>query len=311
MCEFDKTPPRRGSRATRVFSLLLALTVAGTAPTALAAPAHADSPVEATACGTPLTSAEVATIATLSEVGVPPGAPSLAGLASLVERHAQITAILLRHNDWRGLFSVGLDAVENEVVLPLQRDPAAFADRAWAVAVSTDLLSRYLRNVHAAFTGTVVEPQWQRFFALAGQCDSSPALVAMAGYNAHLTVDLARSVADAGTRPEHVAGFYRIVDAIALGGDVIVERTRTAYGADLGPLWRGYVVGDFLDALAGEGVGSGALLRLADNGYNTITLAHGLALQEPALQAEATRSIDDLWRFADTALVVLADVGGL
>lgn len=276
-------------------ALALSLGVAGSP--ALAAPP--------TACGAGLDAAAAAQVAQLTDV------TDAAGFPDLVARHTRVAGLLLAHGDRRGLFSAGLDAVEVAVVLPAQSTPGTFADPAWALAVSTDLLVRYLRNLHAEVTGGPVEPHWARYFALARDCDARPAHAAMAGYNAHLTVDLARSVAAAGTTPAHAPDFYRVVDSIAANGHLIIDRTKEEYGADLGPLWGGYFVGDALDRHLGEGVGSVALLRAVDVGYNAVTFAHGLALQDPAQEGQARQRVVGLWAVADTGLTVLAAVGGL
>lgn len=289
----------------------LAPLIAAGAAFALLSPgtATADTAVS-TACGTPLSANEIDDIvalsdtSTLSDTGLP-------RLESAIDRHRRITEILVVHRDWRGLFSIGLDAVEHEAVLPLQRDPAALPDRAWSPAISYDLLARYLRNLHAEFTGAPVDSAWSHYFALTRQCSASPARVAMAGYNAHLTVDLAHAVDTSGTRPEHVPHFYRIVDSIAIKGDSIVTLTRDRYDADLGPLWRFYFVGEGLDRLAGNDQPSRTLLRAADSGYNTVTLANGFALQNPQVRPSAEQEIDGLWRVTDSALQTLSDLGGL
>ncbi|WP_278314313.1 DUF5995 family protein [Lolliginicoccus levis] len=255
--------------------------------------------------------ADDARLAELSDPARITGSTTLERLEDAAARHSRVTALLESQGDRRGLFSVGLDAVEQHAVLPMQRDREQFVDPQWANELSLDLLERYLANLHARLTGGVLEPQWERFFDLAEDCSASPAQAAMAGYNAHLTVDLARAVSAAGTRDAHVPDFFRIVDAIALRGDLIIDRTRAAYGADLGPLWRGYVVGPALDSLVGEGVGTTALLRFADVGYNSLTLAHGLALQEPMLAGDAERRIAGLWSMADDVLAGLRLAGGL
>lgn len=170
--------------------------------------------------------AELSDVTTLNGAGLP-------RLETAVERHREITSILVSHHDWRGLFSIGLDAVEHEAVMPLQRDPAAFADDEWAHSVSFELLRRYLVNVHAEFTGTPTDPAWSNYFALTRQCDASPARVAMAGYNAHLTVDLAHAVATSGTTAEDVPDFYKIVDSIAVKGGSIVTLTKPSTT----PIW--------------------------------------------------------------------------
>lgn len=293
----------------RLYPLTLALgiTAAFLSPgSALAEPGESLS----TACGSQLSNAEVGRIAELSDVTTLNGA-GLPPLETAVERHREITSILVSHHDWRGLFSIGLDAVEHEAVMPLQRDPAAFDNDEWAHSVSYELLRRYLVNVHAEFTGTLTDPAWNNYFTLTRQCDASPARVAMAGYNAHLTVDLAHAVAASGTTAEDVPDFYKIVDSIAVKGGSIVTLTKAEYDADLGPLWRFYFVGEGLDRLAGNSQPSELLLRAADSGYNTITLANGFALQNPQTRPGAEQEIDALWRTTDSALDVLSRLGGL
>ncbi|MGK8504593.1 DUF5995 family protein [Nocardia asiatica] len=263
-----------------------------------------------TPCGTPLTTAEKITITELSDIGALTGS-SLRRLEQAVDRHRRITEILVRHRDLRGVFGLGLDAVERAAVLPLQRDPAAFDDPEWAHRISLELLSRFLRAVHAEFTGAPTEPHWAHYFGLSRRCELSPARVAMAGYNAHLTVDLAYSVAAVGSTAANAADYFRIVDAIAQQGALIVERTKAVYGGDLGPLWRFYFLGEGLDAALGPGVATGPLLRLADAGANVLIFGNGLALRDPAQAPVVAAEIDALWRGLDLAFEALSGLGGL
>lgn len=294
-------PRQRFSMITLVTMVLLTGVLGG-------APASA-APID-TACGIPLTAAETATVAALSDTTTLTGS-SLRQLEQAIGNHRRITEILVRHRDWRGLFALGLDAAEYAAVLPLQRDPASFADPEWAHRISLELLSRFLRNVHAEFSGSPAEPHWAHYFYLARHCELSPARVAMAGYNAHLTVDLSYSVAAVGSTPANAADYFRIVDAIAQQGALIVGSTKAVYGADLGPLWRFYFVGEGLDALLGQGVATGPLLRFADAGANIVIFGNGLALSDPVLAPTATAEVDALWRGLDLAFEVLSHLGGL
>jgi hypothetical protein len=262
-------------------------------------------------CGAPLSATEVRTIIRLSDTATINDPTWLARLDDAAARNHAITAILVAHRDWRGLFDIGLDAVEYWPVLPLQHQPGAFTDPRYAHAVSYELLRRYLANLHAEFTGGPVEPQWARYYELTTRCDLSPARVAMAGYNAHLTVDLPHTVAAVGTGPGNAADFFRIVDAIARAGGEIIERTKQVYHGDLGPLWRFYFVGAGLDRLFGRGVATGPLLEAADSGYNVIVFANGLALENAGIRPAASSEITQLWWTDDWALGVLAGLGGL
>jgi hypothetical protein len=289
--------------------LTCAVLVALAAPTA-SAQALASAAVDAAGCWTALSPDELDTIADLSDTTTLAG-DSLQRLETAVDRHHRITEILVSHRDRRGLFPLGLDGVEQAAVMPLQRDPAAFADRDYAHAISLELLRRFLVNLHAEFTGGSVEPQWAHYFEMARQCEISGARVAMAGYNAHLTVDLAYSVAAVATKPENAPDYFKIVDAIASAGDVIVDRTNQVYNADLGPLWRFYFVGEGLDLLVGKGVATKPMLRAADLGYNVIVFGNGLALQDPGLHTATEPEIRLLYATAELAFDVLTQLRAL
>ena len=268
-------------------------------------PATATAPSVATAgCGIPLSDREVEAIAALSDTSTLSGTP-MRRLSDAIERHHRITDILVRHRDRRGLFPIGLDLSEQQAVMPLQRDPAAFAHPAYAHAVSLELARRFLVAFHREFTGGMLEPQWARYFSQAADCGISGARVAMAGYNAHLTVDLAYSVAAVGARPEDAGDHFAIVDAIARQGLPITDRTKAAYGVDIGPLWRFYFLGEGLDQLVGQGVATGPMLRATDDGYNVIVFGNGLALQDPALHDATVGEIRALHESAEAAFDVL------
>ncbi|MGV9673786.1 DUF5995 family protein [Nocardia sp. NPDC003482] len=262
------------------------------------------------ACGTPLSDSEIGDLAALSDTTTLTGDP-LRRLEDAVDRHHRITEILVAHGDRRGLFSLGLDTVEQSAVMPLQHDPAAFASPDYAHAISLELLRRYLDNLHGEFTGGPVESHWANYFDLAQRCDVSPARAAMAGYNAHLTVDLAYSVAAVGTRPENASDYFRIVGAIGDAGFEIVDRTEAVYAADLGPLWRFYFLGEGLDRLLGAGVATRPLLRTADLGFNVVVFGNGLALRNPAAHDATAAEIRALFTTADVAFEVLARLHAL
>jgi hypothetical protein len=104
--------------ARQLFSALIAA-VTALIPTISLGPAIASAAPAATACGTPLAPAETAAIAELSDTGTLTGS-ALRQLEEAVDRHRRITEILVAHRDPRGVFALGLDAVERAAVLPLR-----------------------------------------------------------------------------------------------------------------------------------------------------------------------------------------------
>ncbi len=294
--------------------MIVALAVAGGAVTGTGA-AVATPTVGADvsrACGSPLSASEVRRIVELSDTAdASPGTTALPVLERQVGRLWQITDILTAHRDRRGLFALGLAAVERDAVMPLQRQPSTFRNPPWAPVISLRLLNRFLDATHAEFSGGTVPPHWQRYFGLARTCGISGERVALSGYNAHITVDLAYATADARTTADDASDYFRLVDAIAAHGDSIVRETDRAYHVDLGPTFRFYFFGEGLDRLVGAGKATGPMLRAADVGYNVLTFGNGLALQDRRTHDAAVVDIDALWNTGDAALAAFETWGAL
>lgn len=261
------------------------------------------------ACGSPLTDAEVSEIASLSDMSTVDHTTAEQNLADEAERNKAITEILATHGDWRGLFGVGLLTIETRAVKPMLNQPGMFQDQSWVAALAESTLHHYLDSIHNEFVGAPNDPQWDRYYSLAKRCDASPARIAMAGYNAHLTVDLARSVAATGATTANVADYYKILRANADCSSEVIEVTKQTYHTDLGPLWRFYFIGEGLDLLAGKGVATGLLWRTANDAYDTVSLSNGFALENPQTAPAAEAAINAVWSIADTSFGVFTELG--
>ncbi|GAC49540.1 DUF5995 family protein [Gordonia aichiensis] len=286
-------------------SVLVCLTVPGSV--SAAPPGRPDV---THACGDPLSAGDVRRIVELSDT-TDGHESALPTLERQVGKLWQITDILTAHRDRRGLFALGLAAVERDAVMPMQRRPATFRNPRWAPVISLRLLDRFFAAVHAEFSGGPVPPQWARYFGLTLDCGASGERAALTGYNAHITVDLAYATADARTIPDDAPDFFRLVDAIAAHGDSIVRETNRIYHVDLGPTFRFYFVGEGLDRLVGAGKATGPMLRAADVGYNVLTFGNGLALQDPRSRDTAAADIAALWNTGDAALTAFESLGVL
>lgn len=256
------------------------------APAAAFADPGTTPPSVSTACGTPLTPSEIQSVISLSDTSAISGADDLARFDDEVERNRQITAILVSHHDWRGLFAVGLDAAERTGMVPLQHGAASFANPAFGHAFTPELLRRFLANVHEEFLGRPTDPQWTHYFDLARSCDGSPTGVALAGYNAHLGVDVANSLAAVHAGLLDAADYVKIVSVVVQQGGLIVDRTREAYGVDMGPVWN--------TMIAASPVICG------------VAFVNGLGLQDPLLVGLTEAEIETLWRLTNAVIGVLA-----
>ncbi len=278
---------------------------------ALVTPTASSAEPVSPSCAPALSDAETTEIARLSDTSTLDDTDALAKLDDAVARNHRITEIYEQHADRRGTFASGLDTVEYSAVMPLQHDPAAFADPEYAHRISYNLLRRYLDNVHAEFTTGNPEPHWANYFALAADCSASPGRVALAGYNAHLIVDLPRAVAESGSTADDAADYFKIVATIATTGDEITDRTDRIYAANMAPLWHFYFFGEGLDRVLGQGVATKPLLVVADVAANTTIFANGLALENPALAPAVAAEIDLEHRTGEQAFDILARLDGI
>lgn len=222
----------------------------------------------------------------------PPGpGATMQELKAAVAVSRQVTAELQRVGDIRGIFGVGLDTVEALAVVPYEENSSA-----WARVFSANLIYRYLSAVHAEFTGGVVPAQWQRYFDAATSGELSPEQVAMFGYNAHLTVDLALSVADSAATVENWPEYVKIVGLIADCADAMLTATRESYGVDLMPIWQATAVTPPAEHARGQ------VVRLGDQAYSTISYTNGLGIANPQSREASMDSVKQLWAAVDAAI---------
>ncbi|MFI5781884.1 DUF5995 family protein [Nocardia sp. NPDC051570] len=273
--------------------------------------AAADSPVRTQACGTPLDTDDIATVTALSDVGTLTGADALARLDEVADRNLRISEVLVAHGDRRGLFALMEDVATHGTVLPMLRSGAGLTDSGRDARFVLDYNENWLRAVHAEFTGAPVAWQWERYFDTAADCAQSGAYAAMVGYNAHMSVDIPHSLATAGIGAGNSADYFRLMDAIAVNNSVLVAKTKQVYNADVGPLWRFYFFGEGLDRIAGQGVGSGALLRSALASVSTANLANGIGLANPGTRDITNTAINAQWGAVDGVLATLTKMHGL
>lgn len=269
----------------------MAATAVTAAVTVAVPPADAaTSPAISTACGTPLSGAEIATIVQLSGRPAMTSGDPLARYNAEVADDQRITSILVAHQDYRGLFAVGLDSAERGELQPFQRNAGHFTRPAFARKFSGALLRHWLDAVHAQFTGAAADPHWQRYFDLAHQCSASETLITLAGYDAHLNVDVAEGLADAGVTLADEPDYQKIVRVVEASSPTLISATRSAYGVNLEPVWQVVL------ALAAPITGA--------------AFANGLALRSPGLAPAAEVELTALWRGTDAAFPALIALYG-
>lgn len=282
--------------------------ILGSVSTGVAAAAPPDRPAS---CGSPLSAQERSSIVSLSDNSTLRAGDPLQQLTELADRNRRVSETLVARGDRRGLFSLMDDTADRVIVLPQIRSGKGLRFPRRQAQFYVENYKSWLQALHADLTGAPVASHWKRYFGLAKDCRQSGAYTAMVGYNAHLSVDIPHSIAAVGIQARDSADYFRLLDAIGIRSQLIVDRTKAAYNADVGPLWHFYVLGEGLDRLTGPGVGSNILLRNALAGVNAANLANGIGLQNPATRGVTGAAIIATWDAVDGVLALLAQSNGL
>jgi hypothetical protein len=273
---------RRTSIRSLVAGIALATVTALVPATAVAAGTTTPDPI-ASACGETIPPSEIAGIVALSDLSTITETDPVRRFDAEMARNHTIVTFLTRHHDWRGLFMVGLDYAESHGMSTLQHNATGFTNPAFGHAFTPELLSRFLVNVHAEFSGQPEDPQWAQYFGLAHQCGVSPVQVALAGYNAHLGVDVGASLAAVHVQLSDLPD-YLTVNATVIGqSQGIVDATRSAYGVDLAPAWPSLIA-------AGPSLLAAAFVNV------------GLGRNDPALVASVQSQIENNWSTLNTTV---------
>jgi hypothetical protein len=281
---------RRSLRRKALVAVATALTLGlGTvgAASAQAAPKPADS--RSTACGTALSSAELTTLGKLSDT------KTLKDLHDGEARMRQISDILTKHNDRRGIFALfyrNILADANPVL-----DKGKFDDPTWARNVSRGFFVRYLENLHGNVTGGAMTPEWGNYYRLAADCKRSSGRVAAAGLDAHLIIDFPNVVASSGAKLRNTRDFFAIGDSLISTTTRITDELSQRYGAELGGFFHLYFVGTKIDAKYGKGITTYVLFQ----GIRGLALSNGLALESPWFKRPTQSGMKFVYNTAEVA----------
>lgn len=165
----------------------------------------------------------------------------------------RITAIFVRYNDNRGLFPLIYAQTTNQAVLSIKNEPEKYEDLDKAKAITIAFAKRYLFNLHDHLLGNQIpEYHWKQYYALCFS-DQPQLRTASAGLNAHLTVDLARAIADVNGGPAYKPDFLQFGEALVNAAPFIISELKDQYGVESEDLFNGFFLADVIDPVFGDG----------------------------------------------------------
>ena len=215
---------------------------------------------------------------------------SLKQYADFEQRIRQIQSVFAQHQDPRGAFPTLYLATTESITAGLTA--GEFRDAHYSNELFYVFAQSYLDPLHDHLLGRELEPQWRYYYHAAQSGDTTVALLALIGANAHITVDLPQAIADTQGSIAYQNGFSSVSDYITDSLSTINAELLRVYGEDLEPLYRD------VDRWLGDGAAVDLAVRLSRD----TAFAHGISLQIPEESAVTREAIDQL--FVDRLLLI-------
>jgi hypothetical protein len=174
-----------------------------------------------------------------------------------------------------------------------------------ATAITLAFSKRYLFNLHDHLLGKISpEYHWKQYYVLC--FSNNPRLrMASAGLNAHLTVDLARAIADIGGKQAYKNDFLQFGEALVEATPDIIADLENFYAVESAGLFNGFFLEDIVDPIFGEG----ATTQFAFQFIRQEAFLNAQLLQGPRPD-DAQQHLFVLWRDSEKLLDDLV-IGGL
>jgi hypothetical protein len=251
---------------------------------------YAPGPLLSTPCGEAYPSDVVAQLLSLSDTA------TLQTVPDLEFRLRRISDIFAAYQDPRGTFPSVYRATTEFAVLSVA--DGAYTDEARAIRLSVAFGKRYLFNLHDYLKGKIPEYHWKQYYDLSQRCGFSKTRIAVAGINAHLTVDLARAVADAAAGPDFEADYITFGEILGNATPNIVLYLRENFGMETAYLFSGLFLGDILDPV----FGSGFTTLLGFQFIRGEAFQYGQYLQKPPAYHAAQKKLFEIWELREGLL---------
>lgn len=213
------------------------------------------------------------------------------------DKLSRITHIFQIHNDNRGLFPLVYQQTTHQALLSLKNEPEKYTDIEKAKAITIAFAKRFLFNLHDHLTGNETEYHWKNYYALCFSHQSQLRILS-AGLNAHLTVDLARSVYDVNGDSIFKNDYIQFGEALVKATPFIIDELHSQYNVESGYLFHGLFIGDIIDPLFGKNFTT----QFAFQFIREEAFQNGQYLLSPAAYENAQKALHINWQFREQLL---------
>lgn len=162
----------------------------------------------------------------------------------------RIQQIFADHGDERGAFPTVYKAITTAAIQTMHE--GYYEDLEYSTRFVMDFSKRYMYILEDHLYGRPLEFHWQVYYdqSLSG---ANITRLVLEGINAHLTLDLTRSLAETGVYPEFIDDWILYGDNTVQSVPGFLEELQEEYDTDASDVFGVFFVGDIIDALFGEG----------------------------------------------------------
>ncbi|MBK7505258.1 MAG: hypothetical protein IPI52_09415 [Bacteroidetes bacterium] len=201
---------------------------------------------------------------------------TLESIEDLEYRQFKIGKIFSAYHDKRGTFPTLYKAITELVTKSLDQ----FEDGEKAEYLAFIFGKSYLMNLYAHLIDAKVEYHWKEFYKLALNDDISIIHTIFTSINAHLCVDLSKALKGANYKLENKDDYFLYGDILVTSLDSASSYLQQNYNYDPSFALGGFQLGDFVDAIFGDGITTYLGFQL----LRSQAWENGLYLQNPSLE---------------------------
>ncbi len=165
-------------------------------------------------------------------------------------RIARIQEIFSSHNDRRGAFPTVYKAITHAAVVSIANQD--YHDNAYTLKFSIEFSKRYLSFLKHHLLNESLEYHWDLYYNHAMSNTTVTRLV-LEGINAHVTIDMTRSLAKTGVYKNYEGDWLLFGDKTVASVPGFLIELKEEYHTDASGIFHVFFVGDILDPIFGEG----------------------------------------------------------
>ena len=240
-------------------------------------------PAKLKICGSLMTPAQYQELLKLSDIS------DFHDYHDAAPRTKRVAEVFAEAKDRHGIFASMYVAITQESTASSSR--GAYEDSRLAGELVLGFARRYLGPLHDYLLGRPVIKEWQAYYDLARDCNSSDLRILGSGVNTHLTFDLPHTLAEIKAPSSFERDFTQF-------GEILIQKKKDStdlladqqhvYAADF---FDGFFLGKAIERIFGPGSAS----HIAFRAIRAEAWHNGRMLQNPALRSLAEGSIQSAW----------------